>query len=285
MISRRNFASKMGVLGLGGAAFAVTGLPVWGRSGLDLKDRGDFLNAVVKMRGSVDERLCIGWVTGTRYVVIDNKAIPMMGLLAATFTQYRRSRPDAYTARSIEVAYFIDLETRKLIETWRNPFTDRVVDVPMVRMGPSQFEITADGLDIKRAAGEAVGMTFNHSFKPAIVRGDDVWITEVIDVHGTPQVEDANPFIYNEMTTYRAKMSALADPARATVSTDVSFHGLVSFRPWMGFGEMSGHTTAHGAGTRSASMGDLPKYYVELTREFHPDVLDDPLAVLNENKD
>jgi len=66
MISRRDLTIKLGVLGLGGAAFAVTGPPVWGRSGLDLDDRGDFLKAVVKMRGSVDERLCIGWVTGTR---------------------------------------------------------------------------------------------------------------------------------------------------------------------------------------------------------------------------
>jgi len=28
-------------------------------------------------------------------------------------------------------------------------------------------------------------------------------------------------------------------------------------------------------------MADLPKYYVELTRTFHPDVIADPLAVLN----
>jgi hypothetical protein len=285
MINRRDFALKMGVLGMGGAAFGMIGMPTWGRPGLDLDDRSDFLLAAVKMRASIDERLCIGWVTGTRYAVIDHQAIPMMGLLAATFTQYRRSRPDAYTAKSLEVAYFTDLKTRKLIETWRNPVTDRVVDVPMVRMGPSQFEITADGLEIKRAAGEAVGMTFNHKFRPADIRGDDVWITEVIDVRGTPQAEDANPFVYNEMTTYRAKMSELADPERATVPADVSFHGLVTFRPWMGFGDMPGHTTAHGAGTRAASIADLPEYYVELTREFHPDVLDDPLAVLNADED
>ena len=53
----------------------------------------------------------------------------------------------------------------------------------------------------------------------------------------------------------------------------------------MGFGDMPGHTTAHGAGTRAASIADLPEYYVELTREFHPDVLDDPLAVLNADED
>jgi hypothetical protein len=276
MISRREFS-----LAMGGAAFGLAGMPAFSRVGLDLDDRADFLQAAIKMRGSTDERLCIGWVTGTRYAVIDHKAIPMMGLLAATFTQYRQSRPDTYEAKSLEVAYFIDLKTRKLIETWRNPFTDQDVDVPKIHMGPSQFTITADGLQLQRAAGEAVGMEFNHQFKPAVVRGDDVWITEVIDVSGSPGGKDAQPFVYNEMSTYHASLSDLADPGQATVPTGVTFHGLVTFRPWMGFGDMPGHTTAHGDGTRADSIADLPKYYVELTREFHPDVLDDPLAVLN----
>ena len=35
------------------------------------------------------------------------------------------------------------------------------------------------------------------------------------------------------------------------------------------------------AGTKAKTVDELPKYYVELTREFHPDVLEDPLAVLN----
>ncbi len=276
MMNRRDLA-----LGLGGAALGLTASSAFGGVDLNLNKRADFLQAAVKMRGSTDERLCIGWVTGTRYAVIEHKAVPIMGLLAATFTQYRRSTPDAYEAKSIEVAYFTDLETRKLIETWRNPFTDRVVDVPRVRMGPSQFSVNADGLQIQRAAGEAVGMALQHQFKPAVVRGDDVWITEVIDVHGTPPGDHAKPFVYNEMSTYQAKLSQLADPGLPTVATNVTFHGLVTFRPWMEFGDMPGHTTAHGAGMRAASISELPKYYVELTREFNPDVLEDPLAVLN----
>ncbi len=276
MFSRRQF-----ILGVSGAGIGLSGGPIFARTGLDLVDRTDFLQAAIKMRGSTDERLCIGWVTGTRYAVIEHRAIPIMGLLAATFTQYRLMQPGMYTAKSIEVAYFIDVETRKLIETWRNPFTDRVVDVPKTRMGPSQFTLTADGLELQRAAGEVVGMELNHRFKPAVVRGNDVWITEVIDVSGTPQGKAAKPFVYNEMTTYQAKLSELANPALATVPTNVSFHGLVTFRPWMGFGDMPGHTTASGGGTRSTSMADLPQYYLELTREFNPDVIEDPLAVLN----
>ena len=43
---------------------------------------------------------------------------------------------------------------------------------------------------------------------------------------------------------------------------------------------MRGHTPAHGSGTRIDRLEDYPPYYLELTRQFHPDVIEDPLAIL-----
>lgn len=274
MIDRREL-----LLGIGGVAAGLKSLPAVAGPVLDLDDRQDFLTACIKMRGSLDDRLSIGWVIGKRYAVLDHKAIPIMGMLAATFTRYRRIRDDAFEAKSLEVAYFTDLDKRRLIETWKNPVTGKTVEVPMTRMGPSRFVLTADGLDLQVAAGEARGLELNHRFNRAVIRGDDVWITEIIDVSNDPK-PDQKPFVYNEMTTYHAKMSDLADPAQATVPTNVSFHGLVTFRPWMGFGDTPGHTTAHGAGTRAARVEDLPPYWLELTDKYHPDVLNDPPGVL-----
>lgn len=277
---------------LGATAAGVTGLPALASTAMastalaapamDLSRPEDFLTAVAKLRGSTDERLCMGWVIGARYAVVNKEAIPMMGILAGTFSRYRRLGDNAYSARALEVAYFTDLETGKLLETWENPVTGKVIEVPQVRMGPSSFDITAEGLEIKRAAGEAVGMELRHRFEPAVVRGDDVWITEVIKVDGQPPRQGAKRFVYNEMSTYHGRLSDIADPAQAAVPTSVSFHGLVTFRPWMGFGDTPGHTTAHAAGTRAARVEDMPKYYLELTERYHPDVLNDPLAALGD---
>ena len=192
------------LLGIGGASAGLTGLPALAAGGLDLADRDDLLTAVVKMRGSLDDRLCIGWVIGARYAVVEHRAIPMMGLMAATFTQYRRIRDDAFEAKSLEVAYFTDLENRQLLESWRNPVTGALVDVPMTRMGPSRFVLTADGLDLQVPAGEARGLELNHRFDVPVVRGDDVWITEVIDAGSEPR-PGRKPFVYNEMSTYHAQ--------------------------------------------------------------------------------
>ena len=107
-----------------------------------------------------------------------------------------------------------------------------------------------------------------------------IWITEVINVDGAVS-PGAKPFVYNEMTTYHGSLSDVEDAEQATVPTNVSFHGLVTWRPWMGFGDLPGHTTAHGSGARARRIEDFPEYYLELTERYHPDVLDDPLGILD----
>jgi hypothetical protein len=278
MIDRRTVLQLFGA-----TAVSVAGGQTFARTGMDLSTSEDFLIAAVKLRGSTDDRLCMGWVTGTRYAVIDHEAIPMFGFLAATFSRYRKIQRDAYEARSIEVAYFTDLADGKLLETWENPVTGKTVEVPQVRMGPAAFIITADGLKIQQAAGEAVGMDLRHRFTPAVTQGNDVWISEEIHANGTPPGKDAKPFAYNEMTTYHGLRTDLEDPSQATVPTTVSFHGLVTWRPWMGFGDTPGHTTAHGAGARAEKIDDLPEYYLDLTAQYHPDVLENPLGVLSDS--
>jgi hypothetical protein len=201
----------------------------------------------------------------------------MMGILAATFSQYRRLDADTWEARALEIGYFTDLDTGKLLEKWRNPVTGTTVDVQQTRMGPSRIVITADGLTVPRPSGEAAGLELKHVFQPPVVVGDNVWVTEEIHVDGPP---GPRPFVYNELSTYYARKSELDDPARAAVRTQVQYQSLITYRPWMGFGDTPGHTVARGAGVHVAGIDELPPYYLELTRRLHPDVLKDPLALL-----
>jgi hypothetical protein len=270
MINRRGALAGIGGLALAAAA------PAWPRARLDLADRRDRLTAIAKMRGSTDGRLTIGYVIGTRYAVPEHRAIPMMGIMAATFSQYQRISDEAFEARAIEIGYFTDIETGKLLESWKNPVTGTVVEVPQTRMGPSLLRITADGLTVARPDGPA-GLELKHRFLEPVVVGDDVWITEEIHVAGPPA---ARPFVYNELSTYRARKSELDEPALAVVPTHVDYQSLITYRDWMGFGDAPGHTIARGAGTRATRAADLPPHFVDLTRRHHPDVLADPLKVL-----
>lgn len=271
MISRRHM--------LGGAAAltVIAGRPALGRSRFNWGNSRDRLTAIVKLRGAADERLCIGYVIGARYAVPEHKAIPMMGILAATFSQYRRVDDDSFEARALEVAYFTDYSTGKLLETWKNPVTGTIVAVQQTRMGPSRVRVTAAGLSVANPSGEARGLELQHRFQDPVLVGDHAWVTEQINVDGPP---GPRPFVYNELTTFKGSRRLLEDPGVAWVPTEVQYQSLITYRPWMGFGDTPGHTLARGGGVHIARLEDLPPYYLELTRTFHPDVLKDPLALL-----
>ncbi len=271
MLDRRTLLSGLALVTASRAAWPLSG------PGLDLNNKRDLLTAIAKLRGATDDRLVIGYVIGARYAVPEHRTIPMMGILAATFSQYRRISDEAFEARALEIGYFTDLNTGKLLEKWKNPVTGTTVDVPLTRMGPSRIILTADGLTVPRLSGEAAGLQLKHIFQPPVVVGDNVWVTEQINIDGPP---GPRPFVYNELSTFHARKSELDDPARATVPTQVQYQSLITYRPWMGFGDTPGHTLARGAGMRAASVAELPPYYVELTRRLHPDVLKDPLALL-----
>ena len=133
----------------------------------------------------------------------------------------------------MEVAYFTDLESNQLLEIWKNPWTEKEINVPQTRMGPSTVVMRAEGLTIPNPVGEAAGMFINHRFRPAIVEGDDVWITEEIKIDG-PAMGPGPEFAYNEMSTYHASLSELSHD-NTHVSSAVSFNGAVSWRPLDGF--------------------------------------------------
>ena len=276
-LARRTLLTTLGAAALGTALRPAWGLSDGKPAGLDLASRRDRLTAIAKLRGATDSRLVIGYVVGMRYAVPEHKAIPMMGILAATFSQYRRISDDAFEARALEIAHFTDPATGEPLEKWKNPVTGAVVDVPRTRMGPSTITLTADGLTVANPSGEASGLKLNHVFLPPVVVGDNVWITEQINVDGPPGPQ---PFVYNELTTFHGSKVALDDPARATLPTLVQYQSLITYRPWMGFGDTPGHTIARGSGQHVARLEDLPPLYLELTRRLHPDVVKDPVAAL-----
>ena len=202
MIHRRRLLQ-----GLGGAALAFSTPLSLAAPGLDLSNSRDRLLALAKMRGSSNGMLTIGWVKGARYAVVDSKAIPMLGILAGTFSQYRRLDDDTFEARALEVAYFTDLDTGRLLETWENPVTGKTVEVPQTRMGPSRIYLRAEGLEIPNPSGEATGMEIRHEFREPIQFQGRVWITEEIRVESEPRKPGGKGFRYNEMTTYESRLA------------------------------------------------------------------------------
>ena len=244
---------------------------------LDLDSAPGRLEALIRMRGALDDRLVISFLEGVYYGVMGARITPLYGLSAGLFRQYRRREDGGYDYANFELVYVTDLDSGELLEEFRNPYSGKVGKPPQTRLGPSRLTITP-ALEVARPAAFATPGSF-HRFRAPRVVGDDVWITEESAVQAPPPMN----FAFNEVLTYRASRKDLADRKRGHVPTEVSFNPVIGWRPWQGMEGFEGppsHVLGVCNGRVVTSTEDLPPRYQAWTRRFHADVLADPLKVL-----
>ena len=133
-ISRRNIV-------ISGAALAVLGCAEQGAEkpvaslNLDLNDPWDRLTALAKLRGSIDGTMKMWWMKGTRYGTIDTVVKPLFDMLVGSFITITPA-DEGFMLNMLELGYFTDLESGKVIDTFVNPYNGKKVKVPEQRLGP-----------------------------------------------------------------------------------------------------------------------------------------------------
>lgn len=266
---------------LAGAAAMLTclHLPV-AAADLNFDDPEDLLIAAVKLRGSLDDRMVMWWMKGVRYGVVNDELKPLFGMLVGSFTRYKKVPGQGYRVKILELGYLTDLETGEPLEKFRNPYTNKVVDVPEQRLGPYPVMLTTAG--IKLEAGAIFGeIDLKTSLGPAIVEGEDIWLRE----DSTAKVESDHPMmgkhVYNELVTYRGRVSDLNDPDIAAAPAEISYQSVTSWREWHQSDGVPGHTTARAAGRKIFSVDGFPADYLRAARARHPEIISDPIAALD----
>ncbi len=255
---------------------------------LDFTAPANRLDALVRMRGALDERLVISFLEGVYYGVMQSRITPLYGLSAGLFRQYRKRPDGGFDYANLELVYVTDLDTGGLLEEFRNPYSGKTGKPPQTRLGPSRLTITP-ALEVQRpgqhaghgvAAGpDAAPPAGFHRFRAPRVVGDDVWIVEESSLQAPPPLN----FAFNEVLTYRASLRALSDRSLLNVPTEVQFHPVIGWRPWQGMAGFDGppsHVMGVCAGRVVTSIDALPERYREWTARSHPDVLAEPLRLL-----
>lgn len=262
---------------------------------LNLDHGPDLLNALIKMRGSLDSELVVGWVRAKRYGVSQGRVEPVCGLVSATFNRFSRLSDDLFEVVTLEITHYTDLETGGLLKTLIMPFSNREVEVPAYRFGPAKtrFAVRLD----EREDFAPAEQTTEEEFSPA----GSVLMTKSIDPpqqrrgnlvlrheeHGRVYPTDSTlpSMFYKESTIWTAQLDAVLDSDTRNVDSSVAYSAMTSWRPWMKMGDTPGHTASNGFGGKARSVSDLPEDYLRYTRQVHPDVLDDPGAVLDSFED
>ena len=269
----------MGGMAIGGVAMAGPALakmtPIMGVP--DIATPAGRLAAYIMVRGALDDRLVVSWVSARYYGIVEASLQPLFNVRSAVFARYRPAPGGGYEAINAEIAWFTDVDSGEALTTWRNPYTGRDVTVPGGGYAPSKIIIRPDlGFELGKPVP---GLDFTHEVLAFEQRGDDLYITErsrtAMSFPGAPR-----PFRYSESNTFHTTLSALHAPGARQVTSDVSFTNVCSWRTWLDMGDHPGHLMATGIGRQGTTIASIPAEWIAATRKFRPEVLRDPAAIL-----
>ncbi len=165
--------------------------------------------------------------------------------------------PGHFAMKHYEAAYYSEFDTADPIDTWKNPVTGEVVDIPHFILGPIDREYTPDGVIAPGVAPNALNISVigNRVFIPT--QSTDL----IYNPMSTPEWGEyaGDPDVYwDSMLTYSADIEEVLDSSKARAPAEIHMQNLVSWAPYMKMGMIPGRTMVRAYGTHLDSLDELP---------------------------
>lgn len=235
------------------------------------------LRSYMRMRGLGTLPVAIGCLEGIYNGVVDGVVTPAVGVISATFADYKEVE-SGFEIRSSELAYFTDLDSGAVLDSWHNPYTNEVVPVSASELAPTTTRIGASLL-IDSEAALPPGLQLRHSVAAPQILGREVWFTETVMVRREARVSEP-AFHYNESTVLRARLTDLSQSNALPVRCDTSYQSVSSWRTWMKMATHPGGVVGFGNGFYGTSIDELPPAWIKATERYRPEILRDPAKML-----
>lgn len=247
------------------------------RRAADLSNPELLLEAYQRLSGSLDDRLIIWWMSGTRYGVVDARSTALYNMEVGMFHRWYRQTDGSFKAAFFELTYYSDPDSGTLLREFSNPYTGEINTVRHVRLGPEIRHLTVAGL-----ATEANPMIreFRSSMGPAMVNDDRLWIPNSVEATiGFPKA-GAPEILINIYTTVQGSLADALNSKLVSAPCTLQFHNVLKWEPWMQMDAHPGHMMSIAAGRKLESIEQLPPAYLAMAEEVHGKYIADPLAAL-----
>jgi hypothetical protein len=233
-----------------------------------------------KLVYALDDRPVFWWKLGTKYGVIDGEVTPLWGMQVFFVQQVRAHRARDFDVASLEIVFLTDLASGALLERWRNPYTGETLPVPNRVFGPEVQTLTSVGGNVD---SELPGTSIRrrHSFGPATVVGDDVWLPIDTASVVTRRGAEGRPFRVSDLETYHGRLADLERERVRSAPAAAVLHILSSWQGWINMGDRPGSQVTRLNATKAFAMRDVPASIRALLAAHYPAVLAAPLAALD----
>lgn len=255
---------------------------------LDLEDPNARLDAIVKLRGSLDPRPIWVWLIGRRYAITPDGVLPLCSVYNCSVVRWQRVARDRFELPVLEYNFNTDFVTGEWRDELVMPVTGRRVKAPAPRVDVVrhtwQLDYRFDGTLAQAAEfPDSTIRRFGAESRTRIDRkvhgpewlGDEVAFTQDWRLHVDPAVQGIPTVDIREVATVRGSVHDVADPKVVCAPSRTAYSIVYGFPEWMQLQDVPGHVLTSGVGGKATSGDELPVGIRQLLALKHPDALGD----------
>lgn len=280
-VDRRNVMKT-----LGGAALATCVASSGVRAGaanvsrnrrMDLSNPADALIATMKCNGTLEDGVeVIRWMEGIVYSLFDDgeKMDALHGVVGVFPSRSWRQTDGTYKVVSNDVIFYTDLKSGKVIEQFKNPYTDQLCEVHNhasvlnTIVGPSAPR-ESEMLSLQREWVVRMGIAAENT-------ESRIKKLNPIDPIKWPLESSGKWYLKKSSNQMFAKLADLENTDMPSVPTLISSQRFGPWYPWMLMGSKPGRNFSHMTVYKAQKMSDVPRNILEYAEKNKPQFLTAP---------
>jgi Protein of unknown function (DUF1838) len=257
-------------LGLTGSALALPRTRATVTPSLDLHDPRTALRSYVKLRGSLGDETVFQPYEGDIFRVSDGEvSTPLCGFIGLQKSVWRRVGEDVYANEDYDIGFYVDYQSRQILDSWRNPLTGETVEVFHYRGGPSGARHSLDS---------GSGDVYGGSAGRWSVMGEQLWHTasnwgerpNPLQPKDWPRASSGERLQGSMSLSFAGRLAEVADPRRLQVPALQIWTNTTAWMPWMEMGQRPGFNLWRWIGAKGTPREQLDRALVESVERVMP---------------
>jgi len=256
---------------------------------IDWQDPATNVVAATKTMGDTSGKRTYSWSSGRVFGLVPGEvAKPLFQVEAASANRFEELEHAVFRRYSTGVTFFKDVENGKVLDHWRNPYTDAIVEPIHYFVGPTTSILTPTGYmsenEYRRMGAYGGATPFKWKWTSV---GRTTWASRDVfrktivqpQSNVAPATNEEQFDVLTEFMTYQAPTSQLEDPNVTSADSTVVMTAQFGWYPWMFMSSRPGSLFMNTTGKKVSRLEMLPKEIIMDIDERWPGALTKPESV------
>ncbi|WP_298477793.1 DUF1838 family protein [uncultured Maribacter sp.] len=236
----------------------------------------DIFKSHIRFMGSLEPTTIYSWFSGHLWGIVPGEAPKALTTLQGLAKSNWKKEGNNFTKESFDLGFFGDLETGKVLEKWKNPYTNETIE-------PFHFMYGGANKKVYTEKGILSGETMKPYPNNWVQSGDQIWLDEYGSASFTNPIQPkewpissaGKQMHFGSSTTYVANAKQLFNPKLASCDQTFFWTAVNSWEPWLRMGQKPGFVMWRATGRKIVDVSEIPISMLDYVAKVQPNYFDD----------